>query len=79
MHDVALQKLPVVLCLDRAGLVGEDGATHHGVLDIAAFRCVPDTVISAPKDERELKMLLSERYAGNGSRSFYNKVSEGDG
>ncbi len=58
VHDVALQKLPVVLCLDRAGLVGEDGATHHGVLDIAAFRCVPDTVISAPKDERELKMLM---------------------
>ena len=58
VHDVALQRLPVVLCLDRAGLVGEDGATHHGVLDIAAFRCVPDTVISAPKDERELKMLM---------------------
>ena len=58
VHDVALQKLPVVLCLDRAGLVGEDGATHHGVLDIAAYRCVPDTVISAPKDERELKMLM---------------------
>ena len=58
VHDVALQKLPVVLCLDRAGLVGEDGATHHGVLDIAALRCVPDTIISAPKDERELKMLM---------------------
>ncbi len=58
VHDVALQKLPVVLCLDRAGLVGEDGATHHGVLDIAACRCVPNTVISAPKDERELKMLM---------------------
>ena len=58
VHDVALQKLPVVLCLDRAGLVGEDGATHHGVLDIAAFRCVPDTIISAPRDEHELKMLM---------------------
>ena len=58
VHDVALQKLPVVLCLDRAGLVGEDGATHHGVLDIAALRCVPNTIISAPKDEWELKMLM---------------------
>ncbi len=58
VHDVALQKLPVVLCLDRAGLVGEDGATHHGVLDIAALRCVPNTIISVPKDEWELKMLM---------------------
>ncbi len=58
VHDVALQKLPVVLCLDRAGLVGEDGATHHGVLDIAALRCVPNAIISAPKDEWELKMLM---------------------
>lgn len=58
VHDVALQRLPVVLCLDRAGLVGEDGATHHGVLDIAAFRCVPDTIISAPRNGRELKMLM---------------------
>lgn len=58
IHDVALQKLPVVLCFDRAGLVGEDGATHHGVLDMAAYRCVPGAVVSAPKDETELKLLM---------------------
>ncbi len=58
IHDVALQRLPVVLCFDRAGLVGEDGATHHGVLDIAAYRCVPDTVVSSPRNEEELKMLM---------------------
>lgn len=58
IHDVALQKLPVVLCLDRAGLVGEDGPTHHGNFDLAAFRCVPDTVIAVPADEIELKNMM---------------------
>ena len=58
MHDVALQHLPVVLCFDRAGLVGEDGATHHGCFDIAALRTVPGTIISSPKDETELKQLM---------------------
>ena len=58
IHDVALQKLGVVLCLDRSGLVGEDGATHHGAFDIAAFRPVPDTVIAVPKDETELKNMM---------------------
>ena len=58
IHDVALQKLPVVLCLDRAGLVGEDGPTHHGNFDLAAFRCIPDTVIAVPSDEIELKNMM---------------------
>lgn len=58
IHDVALQKLPVVLCFDRAGLVGEDGATHHGAFDIAAYRCIPDCTVCAPKDEIELKKLM---------------------
>ena len=58
IHDAALQNLPVVLCLDRAGLVGEDGGTHQGVFDIAAFRCIPNVIISAPKDECELKNLM---------------------
>lgn len=58
IHDVALQNLPVVLCFDRAGLVGEDGATHHGAFDIAAFRCIPNTIICSPKDEKELKNLM---------------------
>ena len=58
IHDAALQNLPVVLCLDRAGLVGEDGSTHQGAFDIAAFRCIPNVIISAPKDECELKSLM---------------------
>lgn len=58
VHDVAIQKLPVVLCLDRAGLVGEDGPTHHGAYDIAYFRCIPNIIISAPMNESELRNLM---------------------
>ena len=58
IHDVALQNLPVIFCLDRAGLVGEDGATHHGVFDIAYLNCIPNLLIAAPKDEIELRNLL---------------------
>ncbi len=58
IHDVALQKLPVIFCLDRAGLVGEDGATHHGALDIAYSRCIPNLIVSAPKDGNELRNLM---------------------
>ncbi len=58
IHDVALQHLPVVLCFDRAGLVGEDGATHHGCFDLAAYRSIPGAVISAPRNEKELKDLM---------------------
>ena len=57
-HDVALQGLPVVLCLDRSGIVGEDGATHHGCYDMAVYRTIPGTVIAAPKDETELKNMM---------------------
>lgn len=58
VHDVALQHLPVVFCFDRAGLVGEDGATHQGVFDLAAMRSIPNTILAAPKDEKELKDML---------------------
>ena len=58
IHDVALQRLPVVLCFDRAGLVGEDGATHHGAFDLAAYRSIPDVIISSPRDEVQLKHLM---------------------
>ena len=58
IHDVALQGLPVTLCFDRAGLVGEDGATHHGCFDLAAYRSIPGTVIAAPRNELELKNLM---------------------
>ena len=58
IHDVALQNLPVIFCLDRAGLVGEDGATHHGVFDLAYLRCIPNMMIYAPKDEMDLQNIL---------------------
>lgn len=58
IHDVAIQKLPVVFCLDRAGLVGEDGPTHHGCYDIAYMRCIPNLVVSAPMNEKELRNLM---------------------
>lgn len=58
IHDVALQNLPVIFCLDRAGIVGEDGATHHGVFDIAFLRCVPNMIVYAPKNEEDLQNIL---------------------
>ncbi len=58
IHDVALQNLPVIFCLDRAGLVGEDGATHHGVFDLAYLRCIPNILIYAPRTEVELQNIL---------------------
>jgi 1-deoxy-D-xylulose-5-phosphate synthase len=58
IHDVAIQKLPVVLCLDRAGLVGEDGPTHHGAYDIPYMRCIPNLIVSAPMNEIELRNLM---------------------
>ena len=58
IHDVAIQNLPVVFCLDRAGLVGDDGATHHGAYDIPFMRCVPNMIVSAPMNESELRNLM---------------------
>jgi len=58
LHDICLQKLPVVICLDRAGIVGEDGPTHHGVFDYSFLRNIPDIIISAPKDENEFRHLI---------------------
>jgi 1-deoxy-D-xylulose-5-phosphate synthase len=58
IHDVAIQNLPVIFCIDRAGLVGEDGATHHGVFDIAYLRCIPNLVVFAPLNEVELRNML---------------------
>jgi 1-deoxy-D-xylulose-5-phosphate synthase len=58
VHDVAIQKLPVIFCLDRAGLVGEDGPTHHGAYDIPYMRCIPNMIISAPMNEQELRNLM---------------------
>jgi len=58
IHDVALQNLQVVLCMDRGGLVGEDGATHHGVFDLVYMRCIPNLIVSAPMNEEELRNLM---------------------
>jgi len=58
IHDVALQNLPVIFCIDRAGLVGNDGATHHGVFDIAYLRCIPNLIICVPRNEIELRNIL---------------------
>lgn len=67
IHDVAIQKLPVVFCLDRAGLVGADGPTHHGAYDIAYMRCIPNMVIASPLNESELRnMMYTAQLPGNG-------------
>ncbi|MFV9551606.1 1-deoxy-D-xylulose-5-phosphate synthase [Algibacter sp. PT7-4] len=58
IHDVAIQKLPVIFCLDRAGLVGEDGPTHHGVFDLSYLRCIPNLIIFAPRNEMELRNIM---------------------
>jgi len=58
VHDVALQKLPVIFVMDRAGIVGSDGPTHHGALDLSYFRCIQGSVLMAPKDEQELRNML---------------------
>ena len=65
IHDVALQKLKVIMCLDRAGLVGEDGPTHHGVFDLAYLRPIPNLVISAPYNEHDLRNLMYTAAYGN--------------
>jgi 1-deoxy-D-xylulose-5-phosphate synthase len=58
IHDVAIQKLPVVFCLDRAGVVGDDGPTHHGAYDIAFMRCIPYLIVAAPMNESELRNMM---------------------
>ncbi|MCL4140060.1 UNVERIFIED_CONTAM: hypothetical protein GTU68_021932 [Idotea baltica] len=58
IHDVALQNIPVIFCLDRAGIVGQDGPTHHGVFDMAYLRCIPNLIIFAPMNEEELRNMM---------------------
>lgn len=70
LHDVCMQNLPVVLCLDRAGLVGDDGYTHHGVYDYSYLRMMPNMTIMAPKDENELRHMLSTALTHNGPISL---------
>ena len=79
VHDVAIQKLPVVFCLDRAGLVGEDGATHHGCYDIAYMRCIPNMVISAPMNEKELRNLMYTAQLDSTINPFVIRYPRGEG
>lgn len=65
INDVALQKLPVIFCIDRAGIVGEDGATHHGALDLSYLRAVPNMIVSSPRDEASLRNLMFTAAGGN--------------
>ena len=79
IHDVALQKLPVVFCLDRAGLVGEDGPTHHGCYDIAFFRCIPNMIIAAPMNEQELRNLMFTSQLPEINLPFVIRYPRGEG
>lgn len=79
VHDIALQKLPVILCLDRAGLVGEDGPTHHGAYDIAYFRCIPNMIISAPMNEVELRNLMYTAQLDSNTHPFVIRYPRGNG
>jgi len=79
IHDVALQKLPVVFCLDRAGLVGEDGPTHHGCYDIAYFRCIPHMIVSAPMNEQELRNLMYTAQLPETNFPFTIRYPRGEG
>ena len=79
VHDVAIQKLPVIFCLDRGGLVGEDGPTHHGAYDIAYFRCIPNMIISAPMNEQELRNLMYTAQLESTGLPFVIRYPRGEG
>ena len=81
IHDVALQKLPVIFCIDRAGLVGEDGATHQGAYDLAFLRAVPDLIITSPLNEHELRNMMVTAYhnAKQGGLPFVVRYPRGRG
>jgi 1-deoxy-D-xylulose-5-phosphate synthase len=79
IHDVALQKLPVIFCLDRAGLVGEDGPTHHGCYDIAFFRCIPNLIIAAPMNEQELRNMMYTAQLPSTDLPFVIRYPRGEG
>jgi 1-deoxy-D-xylulose-5-phosphate synthase len=79
IHDVAIQQLPVVFCLDRAGLVGEDGPTHHGAYDIAYMRCIPNMIVSSPMNESELRNLLYTAQLESNQHPFVIRYPRGEG
>jgi len=79
VHDAAIQKLPVIFCLDRAGLVGEDGPTHHGCYDISYFRCIPNLIISSPMNESELRNLMYTAQLESTNMPFVIRYPRGEG
>jgi 1-deoxy-D-xylulose-5-phosphate synthase len=82
IHDVCIQGLPVVFCLDRAGLAGADGATHHGAYDIAYMRCIPNMIVAAPMDEEELRNMMytaQDETIQSGSSAFTIRYPRGQG
>ena len=79
IHDVAIQKLPVIFCLDRAGLVGDDGPTHHGCYDIPYMRCIPNMIISAPMNESELRNLMYTAQLESTTLPFVIRYPRGEG
>lgn len=79
VHDTAIQKLPVIFCLDRAGLVGDDGPTHHGCYDIAYMRCIPNMVVSAPMNESELRNLMYTAQLDSTINPFVIRYPRGEG
>jgi len=79
VHDVALQKLKVILCMDRAGLAGADGPTHHGALDIPFMRCVPNMIVAAPMNEEELRNLMFTAQLDSVQQPFSIRYPRGNG
>lgn len=79
IHDTAIQQLPVIFCLDRAGLVGEDGPTHHGAYDIAYMRCIPHLIVSAPMNESELRNLMYTAQLDTTTEPFVIRYPRGEG
>jgi 1-deoxy-D-xylulose-5-phosphate synthase len=79
VHDAAIQKLPVVFCLDRAGLVGEDGPTHHGAYDIPFMRCIPNMIVSSPMNESELRNLMYTAQLESTQYPFVIRYPRGEG
>jgi 1-deoxy-D-xylulose-5-phosphate synthase len=79
IHDVAIQKLPVIMCLDRAGVVGDDGPTHHGCYDIAYMRCIPNMVIAAPMNEKELRNMMYTAQLEDNKMPYVIRYPRGEG
>lgn len=79
IHDVAIQKLPVIFCLDRAGLVGDDGPTHHGAYDIAYMRCIPNMIVAAPMNEKELRDMMYTAQSEYNTMPYVIRYPRGEG